>query len=351
MRITRLTELAACALPVFLASPAIANCLSAGSNERLQNYCFINEIDGERIGLRTAQVIDARLKREGYEVGLGMPLEMDSSSIQFFAVPTLAYSSNINGGNPTEPLVLGQLVFDGNPELYRKAGILAGFGVGVRGREIYGEGRYLDYGLSGNYAVNPTHSVEVSNRSATVCSKNQITNWWFVDACANTSKITKELSDEIQSNASLSVARVFEGGNQSYNSVNVGLNRTFTDNYTQNELDLGWDTVHKGGVFTGFDVTFGEAVENKLTTRFSVSSTTSLSVANRQLTISLSYSEARGQLLFGVEREDVTKSITASYPIWGNLSASIGYSQTNSTIGYYDLEAPSIEIQLKPYAF
>ena len=329
----------------------MANCLAAGSSERLQNYCFINEIDGERMGFRTAQVIDARLKREGYEVGLGLPLEMDSNSIQFFAVPTLVYSSNINGGNPTEPLVLGQLVFDGDPELFRKAGILAGLGVGLRGREIYGEGRYLDYRLSGNYAVNPRHNVKVGNASASVCSKNQITDWWFVDACANTSNVTKELTDESQSNVNLSVARVFEGENQSYNSVNFGLNRKFTDDYTQNELLLGWDTLHQGGVFTGFDVTFGEAVENELTTRFSVSSTTSLNVANKQLTISLSYREARGQVLFGTDRDDVTKSITASYPIWGDLSATVGYSQTDSTISYYDVEAPSIGIQFKSYVF
>ena len=76
--------------------------------------------------MRTIKLIDYKLKREGERRGLGLPKRVAANTTSKSAYPILSYSDNINGGNSPEPLVLGNLSFDGEKELYRKEGILGG---------------------------------------------------------------------------------------------------------------------------------------------------------------------------------------------------------------------------------
>ncbi len=38
--------------------------------------------------------------------------------------PDFDYSDNINGGNPDKPLILGELEFEGDPELIKQEGVI-----------------------------------------------------------------------------------------------------------------------------------------------------------------------------------------------------------------------------------
>ena len=44
----------------------------------------------------------------------------------------------------------------------------------------------------------------------------------------------------------------------------------FFATYTQSQLVLGYDTIHLNGVHSAIDITFGEAFENQLATKFSL---------------------------------------------------------------------------------
>ena len=67
--------------------------------------------------------------------------------------------------------------------------------------------------------------------------------------------------------------------------------------------------------------------------------------------MSIGYADADGGLLLGYERRDKTYSISASYPVWRGLTASIGYKETDSTIDYFDARAPVISLQFSNFSF
>ena len=335
----------------FLVSPASAACYVDGASTRLSNYCALDKIQGARVDVRTAQLIDYKLKLEGSKQGLGFPTRVEPHSTSKAIYPILSYSNNINGGNSPEPLVLGNLTFEGDENLNRKEGIVAGLGVGLNGRYIHAEEKYLTYGANASYAYSPEHGIGISTTSANVCSVNHISNWWYVDACANTSRVRKDITDDTNSNISISGSKVFTSSENSYSQMNLGVNRYFASVYTQNQVVIGLDTIHANGVYSAFDVTFGEAVENQLATRFSVSAQVTAQVANKPLTLSASYARADGGMLLGVERSGNTVGISASYQVWKNLSASIGYRRTDSTIDYFDVSTPTFGIQFAAIQF
>ena len=343
--------MAALGLSFFLPTFASAACYTDGASGRLSNFCALDRIEGARVDVRSLQLIDYKLKLEGSERGLGFPTRVNANSVSKAIYPILSYSDNINGGNSPEPLVLGNLTFEGDEQLYRVDGFTAGLGVGLNGRYIYDDGRYLSYGANASYAYSPEHGIAISTTSANVCSVNHISNWWYVDACANTSHVRKDITDDTNSNISIAGSKVFTSGENTYSQVSLGVNRYFASAYTQNQVVMGLDTIHANGVYSAFDMTFGEAVENKLATRFSLSTQVTAQVANKPLTLSAVLSDADGGMLLGVERSERTYSVSMSYPLWRNFRASVGYRKTDSTIDYFDVRTPTFAIQFAPIQF
>ena len=101
-----------------VATPAVGACYMDGVQNRLANLCALDKIQGAKVDLRTLELIDYKLKLEGSSNGLGLPTRVAANMVTNFAYPILSYSDDINGGNSAEPLVLGELTFDGEEELY-----------------------------------------------------------------------------------------------------------------------------------------------------------------------------------------------------------------------------------------
>lgn len=343
--------MAALGLSFLLPSIASASCYGEGASGRLSNYCALDKIRGARVDVRTAQLIDYKLKLEGSTRGLGFPSRVKPNSVSKAVYPIFTYSDNINGGNSPEPLVLGNLTFTGQEDLFRKEGFLAGLGLGVSGRYIHDEGKYLTYGVNASYAHSPQHGIGVTTASANVCSMNHVKNWWYIDVCANSSRLRKDITDSTNSNVSVKSSKVFESGDGVYSEASFGINRYFAESYTQNQLIFGYNTIHSNGVFSALNVTLGESVENELTTKFALRGRISTRLANKLLTLTASYSKADGGKLLGVDRSEDTYSVSATYPIWRNFRATVGYRTTDSFIDYFDVSTPSFGIQFAPIKF
>ena len=333
------------------ASPAVGACYIDGVQNRLANLCALDKIEGDTIDLRTVQFIDYKLKLEGSSNGLGLPTRVAASTTSKSAHPILSYSDNINGGNSPEPLVVGNLSFDGEKELYRREGIVAGLGASLNGRYIHGEGRYLNYGVNASYAHSPKYGLGIATSSANVSSINHIRNWWFLDAHANTSRVRKNITDDTNSNLSIVTSKVFELSDSIYSEASFGVNRYFAESYNQNQLQFGYKTIHANSVYSAFNLTVGDAVENQLATKFALTGQIVTQLVNKPLKLSVSYSQADGGMLLGFERRDETYSISASYPLWRGLKASVGYRTTDSTIDYFDVNTPTFDIQFSSINF
>jgi hypothetical protein len=328
-----------------------ASCLNTNADTRLRTYCVAETLVGNAVTLGDAMLLDTLLKREGYATGIGFPNTVERSTTQTFVSPVLDYNSNINGGNPNRPLILGGLTFTGDEQNLRRSGAVAGVGAGANGRHIYGDGRYLDYAASASYAYSPQHSLGIARGSANLCSRNHIANQWYVDACGDATRLVRDLAAETTAGLSLSTAKLFSTGNGAYHSTSIGVRRNYAEAYQQNQLQLGWSTVRTRGAYTGFNFSFGEAVPNQLVQRRSVSATIGTTVFDRALTATASYSYADGGRLLGFERNDTTRSLTLNYALNANPSVSVGYRTVDSTINYFNKREPIVSFQFAPNRF
>jgi len=344
-------KMAALGLSSLLPATASATCYIDGASGRLANHCALDKIQSARVDVRTAKLIDYKLKLEGSTRGLGFPSRVKPNSTSKSLYPILSYSDNINGGNSPEPLVLGNLTFDGDETLYRKEGVVAGFGAGLSGRYIHAEGKYITYGVNASYAHSPNYGLGIAKTSANFSSINHIKNWWFLDAHINTSRVRKDITDETNSNISLVSSKVFELSDSIYSEASFGVNRYFAKSYNQNQVLFGYKSIHGNGVYSAFNLTVGDAVENQLATKFALTGQIVTQLVNKPLKLSVSYSQADGGMLLGFERRDETYSISASYPLWRGLTASVGYRTTDSTIDYFDVNTPTFDIQFSSINF
>lgn len=336
---------------VVVSAPAQASCLNPNADTRLRTFCVAETLVGNAVTLNDALLLDTLLKREGFAAGIGLVNPVDTSTTQTFVSPVLDYNTNINGGNPNRPLVLGGLTFTGDENFLRKEGVVAGVGAGINGRSIVGEGRYLDYSIAGNYAYSPQQSLSIARGSANLCSRNHIANQWYVDACGDATRLVRDLAAETNSGLSLSTAKLFTTGNGAFHSTSVGVRRYYAEEYQQNQIQLGWNTVRNRGAYTGFNFSFGEAVPSQLAQRHSMSATLGTTVFDRALTATASYSYADGGRLLGFERNDTTRSLTLNYALNPNLSVTVGYRTVDSSIDYFSEQEPIVSVQFAPIRF
>jgi hypothetical protein len=336
----------------FAATAAQASCLGPGqADSRLVTYCLVSEAQGRVVALPTAREIDVRLHREGILSGPSAFGEHDIDRPSVFAYPIVEYSRNLNGGNPRRPLVLGDLVFEGDPELYRQSGVAIGGGFLVNGRYIYGSGRYVDYEAGGSVAKAPRFNATIARGFGSLCSKNHVSRTWFIDACIGSSNTKREVTHDRRRAASLSSVRLVRDDGRNYHQLTGGLRRVFEGDYDQNQMVFEVQTIRPGGVYTSIEATIGEAVENELATRQSVSATVGTSLVKRPLRATLSLSHSDGGKLLGIDRADQSQSIAISYTLTPRLTLSLGYRQTDSSIDYFDDADPTFGIQFAPIAF
>jgi hypothetical protein len=334
----------------FVGGPVQA-CLSHQTDSRLQTFCTIESVKGRVIDLSTADIIDSRLKREGYDRGIGLPGRVKPTSVEPYATPILDNSTDINGGNPTKDLVLGNLTFKGDPALYRKEGLLVGAGVGADGRHIYGEGRYVDFGIGASHAHSPVHDIGVARTFINACSKNHVRNHWYIDACASSQKLKRDIADDTNSTASFSVAKLFSTGKSTYHQASFGVRRFYEDDYEQNQLTFGLQTIHSNGIFTAVNASVGADVKDTLATKHSVSATVGTTLFSKPITATYAYSFADGGRLLGIARDDTSQSFTITYTVHPRVNITVGYRDLDSSINYFSESNPVIGIQFAPIRF
>lgn len=336
---------------LFLTSPARASCLNPNVDTRLRTYCVERTVIQNGASLSDALLVDALLKREGYAEGIGLPNRFERNSFQTFASPIVDYNTNVNGGNSDKPLVLGGRSFRGDEKNLRVSGVIAGIRAGVNGRIVYGNGAYADYALLTSYAYSPEHSIGIGRVSTNVCSRNNVANQWYVDACGDATLLDRVLSTEISSGVALRTTKLIAGNDGAFHSVSLGVRRHFAETYDQNQLELGWSTARNRGAYTALNLSLGATVPGQLAMRRSVSATVGTTLMDRPLTATVGYSDAGSGKLLGFERNDTSRFFNITYAVSSNLSLSAGYGKIDSTIEYFSESRPTFSLQFTPVRF
>ena len=69
------------------------------------------------------------------------------------------------------------------------------------------------------------------------------------------------------------------------------------------------------------------------------------------LSLQLRYEQKDGGFLLGFPRDDQQSAISLAFSLNENIGISVGYSNVNSSIDYYDQSSPFISINFKQISF
>ena len=320
------------------ATHASANCLVFSQNERLTNYCILSKVDGKRVDAQTANVVIQRLQREGYFGGL--------NSTQFVTqvFPTFTYSNNINGGNPDKKLKLGNLEFDGEPELVAKEGVVGSLNFAASNRTTIGEGRYIDVNAALSYSYSPEHSLSYTNTNIRLCSKNKLNKDTHIDVCASTTSQNKDITRDQTDSLSASWGKMLYIDDFGFNEAKLGITRVSTQDFEQSQFHVSVDTIHDSNLFSSLSIKYGEPIEGSLALNYGVGLGLSGVIKNRKVTLNLNHEYSDGGRLLGVERDDKVTTVSLSTQLRRGTSITLGYKASNSSIDYFDQYYPIISL-------
>ena len=361
-----------------------ADCRLASGNERLGTFCTLNSIIGvefssEQELINTLGAVSYRLHRIGQP--LLIPAKFQHSWFDLYANPILDYNSNINGGNRNREFG----IFTGAREDLAKSGFTLGGRIGFGGRYIFQkpeQRNYINYGMSYSAEYSLVHSLGIYRQNSYFCSANPFSNWWYLDLCANISKFEREKSDNRTYYASATLLKYFESFAKNYHEFQFGWNHIINDDlrdvanqtdYSQNRFSIGIENTHNTNLTSSLNLLWGLntpvcpdednksmfCIENTFSfrpdtlplTKLHVSGSLGTIVGGKLLSLSGSFSNSYTVQLIGDKRTDQTWSISATYPIWRNFTATIGYSKTESTNDFYDVAEPFYRLRISPLVF
>ena len=366
--------LAICCLSLVYSESHAADCRLASGNERLGTFCTLQSIIGvefrsEQELINTLGAVSYRLHRIGQP--LLIPVRFQNSWFDIYANPLVDYNTNINGGNRNRDVG----VLTGTREALAKSGFTTGARIGFSGRYIFRRPEhrnYINYGMSYSAEYSLVHSLGIYRQNSYFCSVNPFYTWWYFDMCTNISKFKRETGEDSTLYASATISKYFESIAKNYHEFKFGWNHINNDDlsdvtnqtdYYQDRFTIGIENAHNFNLTSSLNLLWGpdscdatdlERCENRPTTlpltKHHLSGSLGTLIAGKLLTVSGSISDSYTAVFLG-DRTDQTWSVSVSYPIWRNFTATVGYSSTDSTNDFYDVSEPFYRLNISPIVF
>lgn len=315
-----------------------ASCLLFNENERLSNFCLMDSSKEAVVDQNTALLIFQRLKNEGYFGGLDKPM----ISTKFY--PDIDYSSNINGGNPNKPLIIGGLEFKGDPDQVKEEGFITRPTLEVKRRSTYGVGSYMDTNFRSSYSYSPEYRKGYADLSLENCFVEKFSNEVSIDFCGLIFHQNKELAKSTTRSFSVNLSNVKFVESIGYSEVKIGISHLDYQSYDQNQLLLAQDIIHKGNLFSGLRFRLGQPLNDTLAMKYGLDISLVKLINNRKISLSLIHEISDGGKFLGFDRKDEINKAFIQSAITSNLSFRVGYTNKNSNIDYFDTEYPSIKL-------
>ena len=339
-----------CNLVYFLTSLLL--CSPANSSERLELYLLSERLMNKKIiSFQDAVQFNMKSRSQGFE-GFNRDQKQDNKiSVNKAIFPILAFSNNINGGNLSQTVEVGDYTFVGEKDANAKSGLVVGAGLILRTKKIIGRGKSLNFDFNTSLAAAPAHDwLKVRNETLVACSKNHLKEWMFFDACANWAHNKREYSDSINKSISASLSKIFKYG-RSFNEGSFTAKRDISSSLHQMQGTFALNSLLPNGLKANFDITSGKPVKDLLSLKYSVGMTINGLVRKKPLTVSFRQTFYDGGKFLGIDRADTSQQLSVSYPFSNGFNVSIGYAKTVSTIHSFSSAGPIFSISLPTISF
>ena len=325
--------------------------ITSGS-ERLELYVVSEQLRSNSVvSERTALQFNSKARHLGFE-GLGSTSPSYKAPLiskTFF--PIFEYSNNINSGNLNQTVQIGDYTFVGDEASSAKSGMILGGGFLFGVKKFYGRGRYFDIDLKASLAGAPKHDwLKVSNQAISVCSKNHLTEWMFLDGCFNWRHSKRQFSDTTSKIAKTSLTSLFSI-EQTFHESKIEFGRLMMDDYQQMQVSSNIKSLFPNGFKTNLQLKFGEKIKDLLALNYSFNLSVTRRFNNQPLQLSLGQTSYDGGTFMSMPRDDLTRQLSLSYPAYKGFTITAGYSDTSSSIDFFSHSSPFVYISLPSWSF
>ncbi|MBT9385018.1 hypothetical protein KM176_14195 [Pseudooceanicola sp. CBS1P-1] len=300
-------------------------------SERLRTYALAHGLASGGPDLGTALDLKTLLERQGFYLeGKGFH-RIDAAQALY---PTLSYVPNFNGGAPQDKLTLAGLTFTLREDLRARDAWAAGLGYDGLVRFGWSEGRYIE--MRGQVAGMRALSEDMTQRRGrvSVCSRNHVAGWTFVDGCLVHAENHRVLSDVTQDLVELSASHLFERG-QTRHELGAALLRAWQEDRRRDMVELTLDSVwRRDATRLTFDVTTPAEDEDGLA--LGLSGDIRWRIAGRVAGVGLSVSRSARTWFLGQERIDRGIGVSGLLQISRDLSMTVALSRIDSSVDFFD---------------
>jgi hypothetical protein len=269
--------------------------------------------------------------------------------------PVLRYDANINGGQPRSSFDVGGIVFQVAPSDVAQQGVLAGASLSLDGLSEFGSNFGIKYQLNLQALTDLKARHGVQQSAVSVCGMTFLSDSNLVSFCASNSEERKDLSRSSLSSFEARSEirnRLMTYGREHPDwetSVALALGRDSVDGRWRNKVSSSFGLHGTGGRNAQFAVSFFEPISGALSDRYRVSA--SLEDSKYFLSgLNFTYTHAAGGSFFGLDRYESTIRVGVNIRASKNFTASIGYTQKDSSVDFYDA-AGSIDFIMQSMNF
>ena len=291
-----------------------------------------------------------------------IPTRFQNSWLDIYAIPILDYNSSIDGRSVKGHYPLAGLTPVGKEKA--KSGFTVGGRVGFGGRYIFQkpeQRNYINYGISTSAEYSLVHSLGIYHQNSYFCSVNPFFNWWYLDLCANISKKEREITEDNTYYASATFLKYLKSFSENYHEFRFGWNHLINEDlkgstdYSQDQFLIGIENTHNINLTSSLNLLWGLDSSNRPNhlplTKHQLSGTLGTIFGGKLLSLSGSVSNSYTVQYYRNDRTDLAWSISITYPIWRNFTTTVGYSSTDSTDDFFDVQEPFYQLSISPIVF
>ena len=327
-------------------------CSPAIGSERLELYLLSQRLMSKgTISFQDAVQFDLRSRSQGFEGFNKYQKQKNKVSVNKAIFPILSFSNNINGGNLSQTIEVGNYTFVGEKEANARSGLIVGGGLTLGAKKLYGRGKYLNFNFNSSLAAAPAHDwLKVRNETLMGCSKNHLKEWMFFDACASLAHNKRKYTDTISKSVTASFSKIFKYG-RSFNEGSFIAKRDLSNSIQQMQGTIALNSLLPSGFKTKIDITSGEPVKDLISLKYSVGMTINRLLRKKPFRISFRQTLYDGGKFLGIDRADTSQQISISYPFSKGFNVAVGYTKNVSTINSFSSAGPIFSISLPAISF
>ena len=254
--------------------------------------------------------------------------------------PVLAYDPNLNGGVWKDRIDLGWIVLWTDPAMQARAGWTLGAEVAAELRLAYGPGRFLQVAGQIGAAHAPEQDLTTAQARLSVCSRNHLAGWTFLDACLAQGRAKRSLGTSTSPTGRVAVSHIFglAGGQH---EVAFGINRAKRSRVVQNSADLALESVWNR-VVTRFGVTLGQDLATTASEVARIEADLRWLANGRKIGVGLWVGQTNETRFLGMRREDTAYGVSLTRDLAQGFSLKLEATKTRSTVDFFDVTHVSV---------